>query len=102
MRLTVADALLQLSRDKEEFVRLLEKAGFDVGLYKPAEIDTQTPHARDELYVVAAGSGQFLCAGERTHVGAGDLLFVRAGDVHRFENFTRDFCTWVVFIGSRP
>jgi mannose-6-phosphate isomerase-like protein (cupin superfamily) len=102
MRLTVAEALLRLVRDKEEFARLLGKSGFDVGLYKPDEIDTQTPHARDELYVVAVGSGQFVCGRDRTHVGPGDLLFVQAGEAHRFENFTDDFCAWVIFIGKRP
>jgi mannose-6-phosphate isomerase-like protein (cupin superfamily) len=43
-----------------------------------------------------------VCGGERTPVGAGDLLFVPAGDIHRFETFSDDFCTWVVFIGGRP
>jgi len=29
----------------------------------------------------------------------GDLLFVPAGIVHRFEDFTDDFATWVMFYG---
>lgn len=29
----------------------------------------------------------------------GDLLFVPAGVVHRFEEFTDDFATWVMFYG---
>jgi mannose-6-phosphate isomerase-like protein (cupin superfamily) len=29
----------------------------------------------------------------------GDLLFVPAGVIHRFEEFTDDFCTWVMFYG---
>ena len=27
------------------------------------------------------------------------LLFVKAGHEHRFENFTDDFATWVIFYG---
>jgi mannose-6-phosphate isomerase-like protein (cupin superfamily) len=29
----------------------------------------------------------------------GDILFVPAGSVHRFINFTADFATWVIFYG---
>ncbi len=36
-------------------------------------------------------------AGER--FGPGDLLFVPAGVVHRFEEFTDDLVVWVVFYG---
>jgi quercetin dioxygenase-like cupin family protein len=30
---------------------------------------------------------------------AGDAFFVPAGQVHRFEHFSDDFVTWVVFWG---
>jgi len=31
--------------------------------------------------------------------GAGDALFVAAHETHRFEDFTPDFGTWVMFYG---
>lgn len=31
----------------------------------------------------------------------GDLLFVAAGIPHRFEEFTDDFRTWVIFFGPK-
>jgi mannose-6-phosphate isomerase-like protein (cupin superfamily) len=101
LRLTVGDSLSRLDRDHIDFVRLLEKSDFDVGLYRPAQTDSQTPHARDEIYVIAAGSGEFVCEGERTPFGIGDAIFVAAGKVHRFEAFTSNFCAWVIFIGKR-
>jgi mannose-6-phosphate isomerase-like protein (cupin superfamily) len=101
-RMTVADSLSRLAAGNTEFVRLLEKTEFDVGLYRPAEVDRQTPHLRDEIYVIAAGSGEFVCDGERTPFGTGDTIFVAAGRDHRFEAFTPDFCAWVIFIGKRP
>ncbi len=101
MQLPLADSLRRLSRDKADFVCLLEKEGFDVGLYSPDRVDTQTPHLRDEIYVVASGSGDFVCKGERAPVGPGDAIFVTAGDEHRFENFTADLSAWVIFIGKR-
>lgn len=102
LKLTARDALQRLTESKTYFARLIEKETFDVSLYKPATIDPQTPHARDELYVIASGSGKFFCGGETEAVAAGDVLFVAAGVEHRFENFTEDFSTWVIFFGNRP
>jgi mannose-6-phosphate isomerase-like protein (cupin superfamily) len=70
-----------------------------VELYAPVERDPQTPHTRDEVYFVVSGSGDFVVAGERATFNPGDALFVAAGVEHRFENFTADFTTWVVFYG---
>ena len=35
----------------------------------------------------------------RVPFGPGDVLFVPAGTVHRFEDFSADFATWIVFYG---
>ena len=59
----------------------------------------QKPHARDEVYVVLAGSGTFVVGGERRPFGPGEVLFAAAGVEHRFEDFTADFATWVFFYG---
>ena len=57
------------------------------------------PHARDEIYIVASGAGWFVNGSTRHPFQAGDLLFVPAGVEHRFDEFTDDFCTWVIFYG---
>jgi uncharacterized protein YjlB len=72
-----------------------------LGLYAPRSDDSQTPHRQDELYVVASGSGEFVSAGQRTSFEAGDVLFAPAGVEHRFEHFSNDFATWVVFYGPQ-
>ncbi len=72
-----------------------------VELYRPQVVDPQTPHLQDELYVVVAGSGVFFRAGERVSFVAGDVIFVPAGMEHRFESFTPDFETWVIFYGPQ-
>ena len=100
-KLSSQEALKRLARDRVDFARFIERETFDVGLYRPDGIDTQTPHARDEVYVIANGSGAFVCGNERVTFAPGDMLFVPAGDVHRFENFTSDFCAWVIFFGKR-
>ncbi|HEX2591968.1 MAG TPA: cupin domain-containing protein [Rhizomicrobium sp.] len=59
----------------------------------------QTPHLRDELYIIASGSGRYRVEDRVTEVGTGDLLFAAAGVEHGFEDFTDDFAIWVVFYG---
>lgn len=72
-----------------------------VEYYAPRGTDTQTPHARDEVYVVIRGSGWFVNGAERHPFQAHDVLFVPAGVVHRFEEFTDDFAVWVMFYGPK-
>ena len=70
-----------------------------VKVYAPRGNDLQQPHTRDEVYVVAKGSGEFVCANERKAFKATNLLFVPAGVSHRFENFSDDLTVWVMFYG---
>lgn len=83
------------------FAVLLKHGTMSVELYAPVGEDNQTPHAQDELYVVVAGTGMFNKAGERRPFGPGDVIFVEAGVEHRFEGFTDDFQTWVIFWGPK-
>jgi mannose-6-phosphate isomerase-like protein (cupin superfamily) len=70
-----------------------------VKIYAPHEVDDQTPHARDEAYVVLRGSGEFVSDAGRKRFGAGDFIFAPARVPHRFENFSDDFAVWVFFYG---
>jgi mannose-6-phosphate isomerase-like protein (cupin superfamily) len=98
--LTVADAIAQLPGPKgERFVELFQHGSLSVELYAPRGVDPQTPHARDEVYAVVRGSGWFRNGSDRHRFGAGDVLFVPAGVVHRFEEFTDDLMVWVFFYG---
>lgn len=78
---------------------LMEHGSMTLRYYAPRGRDPQTPHDQDEIYIVASGSGTFLMNGERVPFGPGDALFAPAGAEHRFEDFTDDFATWVVFYG---
>ena len=83
----------------ERFVALFRHGSLEVELYAPRGHDPQTPHTRDELYVIVAGRGTFLDGAERRAVAPGDCLFVAAGRAHRFEEFTDDLAAWVFFYG---
>lgn len=70
-----------------------------VELYTPQDHDPQTPHDRDEVYVVARGSAVLVTGSERRPAGAGTFLFVAAGHPHHFEELSGDFAVWVFFYG---
>jgi mannose-6-phosphate isomerase-like protein (cupin superfamily) len=98
-RLTVVNALQSLKDEKEPFKELFSHGSLSVEIYKPEGVDLQQPHNRDELYVIASGSGFFVNGASRERCETGEVLFVPAGGVHRFEEFTEDFSTWVFFYG---
>ncbi|HEY6336605.1 MAG TPA: cupin domain-containing protein, partial [Alphaproteobacteria bacterium] len=62
---------------------MLRHGTLELRYYVPPMPDPQTPHSRDELYVVAEGKGHFVRAGERFACGPGDVLFVAANVEHR-------------------
>lgn len=80
---------------------LMRHGSMTLRFYQPKGSDPQQPHEQDEIYVVASGSGVFVCDGERVSFGPGDALFAAARAVHRFEDFTDDFAAWVVFYGPK-
>src|SRR6266849_951628 len=99
-RITLSEALQRLPGPQgERSVALFEYGSLVVKLYVPRGSDPQTPHSRDEVYVVAQGSGEFVYSGARETSQVNDVLFAAAGVEHRFENFTDDFAVWVFFYG---
>jgi mannose-6-phosphate isomerase-like protein (cupin superfamily) len=80
---------------------LFAHGSMEIRYYAPRGGDKQTPHDQDEVYVIATGSGWFRREDARVRFGPGDLLFVAAGEMHRFEDFSEDFGTWVVFYGPQ-
>jgi len=81
------------------FAEVFAHGSLSVEIYAPRGHDPQTPHTRDEVYVVIAGQGRFYCDGETRDFGPGELLFVPAGVEHRFLDFSDDFIAWVLFYG---
>ena len=94
---------------------LLAHGTMELRWFSPKDHDPQTPHDRDELYMIVSGTGTFMRAqdshplgddlslpllGEdRVPFGPGDVIFVPAGTEHRFEEFSDDFACWIVFYG---
>ncbi|HLW55415.1 MAG TPA: cupin domain-containing protein [Candidatus Angelobacter sp.] len=99
-QIAIADARKAVpTKDGKPFAGLLRHGSLEIEIYAPKKVDLQKPHARDEVYVVASGSGWFVVEGKRMRFSAGDTLFAAAGEAHRFEDFSDDFLTWVFFYG---
>ena len=103
-RLTLSNALNSLKSEASlnetpTYKELFQYASLSVEIYKPVGKDLQQPHTRDEIYVIASGSGYFVNGDSRQPFEPGEVLFVKAGATHRFEDFSHDFSTWVFFFG---
>jgi mannose-6-phosphate isomerase-like protein (cupin superfamily) len=88
------------------WVEHLRSEALSVGTYsiRGGGVDGQDPHTEDEIYVVLEGRGHFEAAGKREPVGVGSVLFVPAGEEHRFVDVSEDLVVVVVFAppeGSR-
>jgi mannose-6-phosphate isomerase-like protein (cupin superfamily) len=98
LKLTAAlDALP--SPQGQLFASLFRHGSLEIEIYAPRGEDLQQPHTRDEVYVVASGSGSFINGRQRVQFSTGDVLFAAAGEVHKFADFTSDFLVWVIFYG---
>lgn len=79
---------------------LLTHGSMTLEYYAPRGVDKQTPHSKDEIYIITRGYGWFRYGAERVRFAPGDALFVAAGVEHKFEEFSDDFEAWVIFYGS--
>ena len=99
MHISIGKARNLLSKSDEHFAKLFTHGTLEVEIYRPDKIDHQQPHAKDEVYIIISGEGDFFLEGKVTAFKPGDFLFVPAGAKHRFINFSDDFSTWVLFYG---
>lgn len=99
-RMTISNARRRLDEvGDSEGVELFAHGSMSVEIYRPDGVDHQRPHEQDEVYVVISGSGEFVSGDVRRPFEPGEVLFVPAGVEHRFEHFSEDFATWVIFYG---
>ena len=99
LHISEAQASDLLAELPQPFSVLFERGDVSIELYAPRGSDKQSPHTRDELYIIASGSGTFRRADQVRDFNVGDLFFVPAHVDHRFESFSADFRTWVIFFG---
>lgn len=101
LKFSEADEASRLKASNNLFHVLFERGDFSLELFAPHQVDTQSPHTQDEVYIISSGHSQFLRGDQVVSVNAGDALFVPAGAMHRFFDFSDDFRTWVIFFGPK-
>ncbi len=100
-KFALAEAAAELATAPDDYITLMAEGDAMLLLFAPRGTDDQSPHSRDEVYVVVSGHGTFRRGDEVVEFSAGDALFVAANVPHRFESFSDDFKTWVIFYGPR-
>ncbi|MGZ3755175.1 MAG: cupin domain-containing protein [Mucilaginibacter sp.] len=100
MSVSITQAADLLKHSGNLFTEVFKHGTLSVEFYKPEKVDNQTPHDRDEVYIIATGTGNFYNNGVTHNITPGDFLFVPAGVEHRFMDFTDYFSTWVLFYGT--
>jgi len=63
-------------------------------------LDDQEPHTEDEVYVVQAGRATLVTASGTVPLEPGSVVFVPAGETHKFTDITEDLALVVVFAPS--
>ena len=108
MKVSISQALARLPAAPADFypggapfVRMMAGGSMGVEVFAPQGSDLQQPHAQDELYFIHSGTAQITINEQRFDAAAGDAFFVAAGILHKFENSSSDFVTWVVFYGPQ-
>ncbi|WP_328535600.1 cupin domain-containing protein [Streptomyces sp. NBC_00344] len=90
-----------------DWIEQLRTSDLSVGTYciPVGGRDAQSPHTEDEIYVVTAGRAKIETPGGTDEVSPGTVIFVPAGEEHRFTEVAEDLVLLVVFgpaYGSRP
>ncbi len=82
-----------------DWVEHLRVPDLSVGTYclPVGATDTQSPHTEDEIYVVTAGRATIVTPDGGAEVRPGSVIFVPAGEEHRFVEITEDLALLVVF-----
>jgi mannose-6-phosphate isomerase-like protein (cupin superfamily) len=95
-----------LAATATDWAEHLRTPDLSVGTYciPAGGLDSQSPHTEDEIYVVTAGRAKIVTPDGAADVEPGSVIFVPAGEEHRFHEVTEDLALLVVFgpaYGSR-
>jgi quercetin dioxygenase-like cupin family protein len=85
--------------ESNHWVEHLSVPDLSVGTYSVpgGGSDDQSPHSEDEIYVVTRGSARLTAGDEVAEVTPGSVVYVRAGEEHRFVDIAEDFAVLVLF-----
>jgi len=97
---------LESERDGERWYEFHRSRSQYSGLYvlPRGAVDEQTPHDHDELYFVLKGRACVLLGaeGERRRAAPGSIIYVKAGEEHRFCDIEEELHLLVFFSMAEP
>lgn len=87
------------SPEETAYREVHRSADLSIGIYAipTGGYDAQTPHTEDEVYVVLAGRARLAGSEQTIDVGPGSVVFVGAGESHRFVDVHEPLSVLVVF-----
>ncbi|HJZ48955.1 MAG TPA: cupin domain-containing protein [Roseiflexaceae bacterium] len=86
-------------RTERAYLEFLRVPALSAGLYvlPSGATDPQQPHTEDEVYYIVSGRGAIQIAGESRDIAAGSIVYVKAGDEHRFHSIAEQLVILVFF-----
>ena len=99
----MSDVLKRRRESGELYLEFLTASTMSAGLYEltAGSTDPQQPHTEDEIYYVLDGRGRICIGDDDMDVIQGSVIFVAAGQQHRFHSITEDLRLLVVFAPAR-
>lgn len=99
----VSDVLERRRESGQLYLEFLSASTMSVGVYTLSTdtCDPQQPHTEDEIYYVLSGRGQIRVGDEDFEVKPESVIFVAAGEEHRFHSIIEDLRLLVVFAPPR-
>ena len=97
------DVLKRRRESGELYLEFLTASTMSVGVYALAagSDDPQQPHTEDEIYYVLGGQGRIRVGDDDLDAKPGSVIFVAAGQSHKFHSITEDLRLLVVFAPAR-
>ncbi len=97
------EALERRRESGELYLEFLRASTMSVGVYALAaeSSDPQQPHTEDEIYYVLDGRGRIHVGNDDLAVKPGSVIFVAAGQEHKFHSITECLRLLVVFAPAR-
>ena len=99
----IFDVLERRQESGELYLEFLNCSTMSVGVYALAagSTDPQQPHTEDEIYYVLDGRGRIRVDDDDLDVRQGSVIFVAAGQDHKFHSITEDLRLLVIFAPAR-
>ena len=99
----MSDVLDRRRKSGQLYLEFLRASTMSAGVYTLAAEtpDPQLPHTEDEIYYVLSGRGHIRVGDEDFEVKRDSLIYVAAGEEHRFHWITEDLRLLVVFAPPR-